>query len=233
MGIKERNKNNVISRWNKTYKNDLIFLKSVENPDEIRSLICGYLAGDGYVKIRKENKREKLHYTVRFFPDHESLIEPFTEAIKKLYNKEARVIKHKSFYEIIIHSKTIVNDLLSFGKFGTYLWKVPKLKNNQCKVNWLRGIYDADAYVAKDYIRLKCVNESGIVGVRSLLKELGINTTMYRYEPINKNWSTNFILDIRGIGEIMKFSEIVGFNHEQKRLKVSNMIDIKMPRSLS
>lgn len=224
MGINERNRKNIISRWNKVHKKQIEWLSSVKNADELRSLILGYLAGDGHIAIRKENNTDKMHYDLGFYPDHESLIEPFISAFKKLYNKTLNAKKRKNFFEIRITSKVIVNDLLSLGALGTHSWRVPKLKNNKCKINWLKGMLDADSYIGKNYIRLKTVNKLGMMEIQKLFTDFGIETTIYQYESKNENWNTNYMLDIRKPESLIKFNNLIGFNHREKRLKLLNII---------
>ena len=225
MGIKERNKINVISRWNKIHQKQLQHISSVKNADELRSLILGYLAGDGYIAIRKENNSNKIHYELGFYPDHKSLIKPFISAFYKLYNKTPNIKKQRNFFEIRIKSKIIVNDLLSFGPLTTKSWSVPKFKNNRCKRNWLRGMYDSDSYVGDNYIRLKTVNRDGMLQIQKLFDGFGIETVLYDYKPKNKKWNTNYMLDIRKTKSLIMFNRLIGFNHTNKELKLLNIID--------
>ena len=60
--------------------------KSIRNNINLKARICGYLAGDGSVIIRKDNGNN-LHHIIKFSPDHESLIKPFVQAFKILYKK--------------------------------------------------------------------------------------------------------------------------------------------------
>ena len=41
----------------------------------LKARLCGFLAGDGTVAIRRENKKSSSnHYEVNFYPDHKSLV---------------------------------------------------------------------------------------------------------------------------------------------------------------
>jgi len=181
------------------------------------------LAGDGHVAIRREPISGKVHHSIRFYPDHASLIGPFQSAFIQVYNKPLRLIRHKNFYELRTDSKVIVNDLMSFSEFGISTWKVPGIKDNKSKKEWVRAFFDAEGYVCKSRIRLKTINKSGILAIKKLLNEFGMNTKFYIYKPKNKNWSTNYILDIKPV-DFIKFSKIIGFNHSIKREKLEALL---------
>lgn len=225
MDLKERNLKNVLSRWKKQHKKELSWIKFHDNTDTFKARICGYLAGDGSVSIRKEITG-KVHNEIRFFPDHESLIGPYLEAFERTYNKIPRTIKKKNFYEIRINSKIIVYDLLKLCTFGLNSWSTPIFINQKCKIEWLRSMFDSDAYVGKNGIRLKTVNKKGLESVKKLLHEFGIETSIiYAYSSENKKWNTSYILDIRKIEPMKKFSQLIGFNHKLKQERLLKLIE--------
>ena len=226
MSIRERNLQNILSRWKRQHENEFQWIISHRETDLFKARICGYLAGDGTVSIRKERNTNTIHHEIRFFPDHESLIEPYISAFRKAYNKEPKVKKRNNFYEIRINSKIVARDLLSICSFGTQNWTIPNFTNLKCKIEWLRALFDSDAYVGKDYIRIKMINKNGIESIKKLLNEFDIETSkIYSYKPPNKKWSINYILDIRKRGLIKRFSKNIGFNHVLKREKLLNLVN--------
>jgi hypothetical protein len=224
MGIRERNLKNILSRWKKQHENELNWIKSHKDTDFLKARLCGYLAGDGSISIRKEKSTNKIHHEIRFYPDNNSLIKPYIIAFKKVYNKTPNVIKLHNHYVIRINSKIVAHDLLSLCSFGLKNWTMPKFNNKKCKAEWLRSMFDSDSYVGKGYIRLKTVNKKGLESVKNLLNELKVETSkIYNYKPKNKKWSINYILDIRNIG----------FNHKLKKEKLLNLISkSNVPRKL-
>lgn len=225
MNLRERNLKNVISRWKKQHEKELSWIKSHDNTDIFRARICGYLAGDGSVSIRKEING-KAHNEIRFFPDHESLIRPYLDAFERAYNKTPKILKKKNFYEIRINSKIVVYDLLKLCTFGLTSWTIPNFDSLKCKIEWLRSMFDSDAYVGKNGVRLKTVNKRGLESVKELLHELNIETSIiYAYSSKNKKWSTNYILDIRKIVSLKKFLQIIGFNHKLKEERLLRLIE--------
>jgi hypothetical protein len=218
----------------KQHENELIWIKSHKNTNFLKARICGYLAGDGNVSIRKENICNKIHHEIRFFPDHISLIKPYMIAFKRTYNKTPSIVKKKNHYIIRINSKVVAHDLLSICSFGLKNWTTPKFNDKKCKIEWLRSMFDSDSYVGNNYIRLKTVNKKGLESVKQLLNEFNIEThRIYFYKPKNKRWSVNYILDIRRIESLKKYAKIIGFNHKIKEEKLLNLIKkSNMPRKL-
>jgi len=217
MSIENRNKKVAISRWNKIHA----FEKSkIKFDNKTKARICGFLAGDGSVMVRKDNNN-KLHYVVRFFPDHESLATLFVKDFQSLYGKIPKVTQKRNHMEIICYSKPVVEDLLATCKFGIKNWRVPFaiLDSRKAKIEWMRSFFDCESYVGEDYIKLQTVNKIGMNEVKKLLNELGFNPSTYVYQPKNKNWSRVYIL-ILNKGESLKFSKLIGFNHKLKMKKL-------------
>jgi hypothetical protein len=225
MNIKERNMRNISSRWKKKHDIELTWINSHKNTNYLKARICGYLAGDGNISIRKEKTSGKIHHEIKFFPDHVSLIAPYLRAFIESYNKIPKVTKKHNFYEVRINSKVIVNDLLALCSFGITKWTILKFDDAECKKEWLRAIFDSDAYVGSKSIRIKTVNKNGLESIKDLLYDLGIETSkIYIYIPKNKNWSANYILDVRKIESMKRFSRVIGFNHKLKEERLLKII---------
>lgn len=223
MDIKDRNRKVAVSRWSKVHSAEKSKMK-VDNC--AKSRICGFLAGDGSILVRKDNNG-KLHYVVRFFPDHESLAKIFEKDFHYLYGKHPRLVKKRNHFELICYSKPIVEDLMAAGNFGVERWRVPSfvLEDKQYKLEWLRSFFDSEAYVGENYIKLQTVNKSGMADVVRLLTDFGLIPSEYTYEPKNKNWNKVYIL-ILNKGESSKFLGKIGFGHKLKMEKLRTIAGI-------
>jgi intein/homing endonuclease len=95
-------------------------------------------------------------------------------------------------------------------------------------------MFDSDSYVGNKYVRLKTVNKEGLESVKKLLGEFGIETSrLYSYSPQNRKWNTSYILDIRKIESLNKFSQVIGFNHALKKERLLSLIKkYDMPRKV-
>ena len=217
MNINERNRNNVISRWEKIHS---LERKNINFDSKYLSRLCGFLAGDGCLTGSRKS--------IRFFPDDESLIEPYIEAMKIIYNKEPKTKIKLNHFELSITSKVIFEDLSRISTFGMKKWGVPfNLFNSESDmIEWLRAFFDAEAHVNvhSKHIKVSSVNEKGLNEVNILLDKLGIHTKIYKYQPKNKKWSTNYLLVIHRKKDLEKYGEIIGFNHKIKLSKLYKLI---------
>lgn len=229
MNISERNKQNIKVRWEKIHQKDIDYIKQNKFL-ELKSRICGFIAGDGNILV--SNGTTCTHNTLRFFPDHISMVNAFEEAMIKLYNRKPKIKDKGTYFWVTLDSKPIVHDLLKIGKFGKLKWAIPKLvfKSYKNKIEWLRSFFDCEAHIHKDYIRIQSVNKNGLEQVKSLLKEIGINSKIYIYIPKNKNYNINYILSIHKKEDKKKYLDLIGFNHTIKLKKLKDTLN-STPRS--
>lgn len=223
--LSERNRKVAMSRWSRVHKKEKINISRGPESYSLMARLCGFLAGDGSIMIRKDNK-EKFHYVLRFFPDHESLIKPFIHSLVSVYNKKPIIKKDFRNQGLICYSKVVVQDLLSKAKFGVLKWEVPFdiLKDRNSKIEWLRAFFDSECYVGKDHIKIQTVSKNGMIGVQKLLLEFGIKSRNYVYQPKNKNYHKVFILVIGPKLERLKFLNIIGLNHKIKLSKLNQLL---------
>lgn len=148
-------------RWRRELELSLSMVPKDKNSIIKKSALCGFLAGDGSVQIRKERKEDKFfRYQLDLYADDEEMLETYNRFIKLLYNISPKV----SFRENILVSRTSqrlpVIDLLSVSKFGIYTWNLPKtlFKVKGSKETWLKAFFSAEGYVGKKYIKIQSVN---------------------------------------------------------------------------
>jgi intein/homing endonuclease len=226
MNIRERNRKVAISRWSKVHDLEKKILEKNSKNNFLKARLCGFLAGDGSLMVRRDNNND-LHYVLRFFPDHESIIESFIECLENVYGKTPITKRNYNHDGIVCYSKTVVEDLMSVGKFGITNWRVPFkiLKDDKSKIEWLKAFFDSEGYVGKNNIKIQTVNGKGMNDVRKLLLEFGINSRKYLYKPKNENWNSVHILIIGSKQDKMKFLNTVGFNHKLKLTKLRKMLE--------
>lgn len=221
--LREANRQRVISRWTKTHA---LQLKRFNPNPKLLARLCGFLAGDGSVQVRKE-KTGKIHHSLEFFPDDESLIPPFAHALIKLYGVEAKTEQHARHFRLRLYSKVVVCDLLRVAKFGLLEWSVPNglLHDDDTRQEWLRAYFDSEAYVSGSYVRVQSVNRSGIYGVRKLLAHFGIRANQYTYVPKKTGWNKVYILIITKKADRLTFLKKIGFNHKKKLARLLSSLD--------
>lgn len=222
MDLSDLNRQKVLIRWNNLHKKQS---EKINFNRLMMARLCGFLAGDGSVKIRTE-KSGKVHHTLEFFPDDISILKSFVEAFEKIYSKIPVVEKHKNYFRLRVYSKVIVNHILNYSDFGLFFWSVPTslLTDLDSKREWLRAYFDAEGYVGKNHIKVQSVNQLGILGVHRLLLDFGIASKLFEYQPKQKNWNKVYILQILKKEDRIKFSTYIGFNHKKKLNKLLSIL---------
>lgn len=128
------------------------------------------------------------------------------------------------FYSVKLSNKVIVEHLLNYGSFKSTKWNVPMFNSNDEKIEFLRAFYDSEAYVSKYTIRIESVNETGLLQIKHLLHQFGIDSRIYQYKRKNPNWNTNYILSINNRENRVKFLRCIGFYHSRKQKKLLEYI---------
>lgn len=225
MDFSERNRNNVISRWRKIHQKDILFINKNKFLN-LKSRIFGFMAGDGNILL--DNGSTCRHNTIRFFPDHLSMVKSFEDAMLKVYNKKPKIKKRINHFEVTLDSKPVVKDLLKYGKFGVSKWNIPPIVFNskENEIEWLKAYFDCEAYVHPKHIRVKSVNKKGLNQVKRLLSKLGINSKIYEYQPKNINHKTNYMINIGKREDRKKYMDIIGFNHTIKFKKLNKFLNL-------
>lgn len=184
-----------------------------------KSRVIGFIMGDGSI-TRLGKPLSLQNHTISFYPDDKAMLDLFLSDFEKLYLKKPTVKFLGNYYSVRVNSKPACDDLRSFGDFSSLNWEFPKkLKSQEEKIEWLKAMFDCEAYVGNQDIRLQSVSEKGIKSIQKLLNELKIVSKIYTYHRKNKNWNTNYILSIPK-KSIQNYQKIIGFNNSKKQSKL-------------
>ncbi len=221
-----------ISRWQKVFTKEKGRIINTDEGFRLKALLCGFLAGDGCLEIRKEKKSGHIHYDVRFFPDDSIMQKAYCDAIKYVYGKEPKITKKGSITCVRVLSKTVVEDLFSYANFGIYKWSIPlKLFSvHGSKESWLRGFFSAEGYVGPRHIKVQTVNKEGIKGVSALLSELKISHGCYTYTPKKPNHSIVNIIMIHTKEARNIFYKKIGFDHYKKSCALKKSLGMEITK---
>ncbi len=192
----------------------------------LRSALCGFLAGDGSVQVRKE--KTFYHYQIDFFPDDELMLTTYYGQVKNLYGKEPSVRIRDNVYHVRMTSRAIVEDLLENAQFGIKEWSVPHnlFLVQGAKEAWLRGFFSAEAYVGPRSVKVQTVNKKGMEQISQLLADFKIDHNNYQHQPKNKNWSTVHIITINKIEARKMFLKKIGFWHSKKTKSLKESLNL-------
>ena len=112
------------------------------------------------------------------------------------------------------------------GKFNSLNWKFPNFNSKEEKTEWLKAIFDCEAYVSikhRKYINFQSVSKTGIYSIQKLLKEFEIESSIYTYKRKNPKWNLNYLLFIRKKENLNKFNKSIGFNHLKKQERLNQI----------
>ncbi len=225
MDFSTRNSEVAHARWDNRHK---IGRDSIDNfPEGLRkkALLCGFLAGDGNIQIRRI-KNGFMHREVRFYPDDALMLGVYIETFNSLYKRRLTIRKKNQMFTVRCTAKAIVEDLIQYANFSMKTWNLPEslFHIEGTKEAWLRGFFSAEAYVNNVVIKVQTVNKEGMERVSELLWELGIENSLYKYEPKQVNWSTVYIIHIRKKQARERFMHNIGFYHTKKTLALIQAI---------
>lgn len=226
MNISNRNRKVAFSRWNKIHNRQKELILDNLEIKKMKSMLCGFLAGDGSVQIRRE--KSFFHYQLDFFPDDKLMLDTYCDAIKKVYNKMPKITIKNNVFNVRLTSKIIVNDLCQHAVFGLYNWNFPEdlFMIKSTKEEWLRAFFSAEAYVAPNHIKLQTVNIKSMKKLSKLLNEFGISNNYYEYLPKKSNYSKVGIIMITRKESRKLFYKKIGFYHSKKTKSLKNSLGL-------
>jgi hypothetical protein len=192
----------------------------------LKSAICGFVAGDGCITVRK--MKSGVHCELRFYPDDEDMLYKYCDALKYVYGKDPNVYVKDNVYNVCLTSKTVVENLLKCGSFGTSDWTVPHslFSVTGAKEAWLKAFFSSEAYVCSKYIRVQTININGMNEVSKLLHELGIDHRCYDYNSSKSCEASVKIINIGTKEARRKYFEIIGFWHLNKERKLRESLNL-------
>jgi intein/homing endonuclease len=223
--------------------------KDCEIPNELTpdlSYWMGLLVGDGCVSISKNKRKQR----VSFVSEDQDLLDFFENYLRKyfLIDKEENIDRRNrknNTWEIEYYCKKLVQYLLKcdFTKTTALDKKIPAILKKASKENmvaFLQGLYDTDGgfYVQKN--KGACIHFSTsslqlAKEVHSTLLNLGIisnlgvsNKACIKQLPQGNNPSkcaTGYKIRITGQTFIKRFSSIIGFRCERKKVKLDGYLN--------
>jgi hypothetical protein len=187
-----------------------------------KARLIGFIMGDG--SITSLGKPLSLqNHVVSFYPDDKRMLDLFLSDFEKLYLKKPTVKFLGKYYSVRVNSKPACEDLRSYGKFSSLNWEFPeRLKSQEEKIEWLKAIFDCEAYVCNQNITIQSVSKKGINSIKRLLDGLKITSKIYTYQRKNRNWNLNYILSISK-RSILDYKKIIGFNNSKKQSKLDSL----------
>jgi hypothetical protein len=206
-------------RWKKKLKEDLSKIRNNKKNLIKKAAVCGFLAGDGSVQIRKEKPTDKFYrYQLDFFPDDKKMLNTYLRFVKEIYELSPTIRRRDNMFTARTSQRVIVHDLTNLCKFGLYKWSFPSklFKIKGAKEAWLRAFFSAEAYVGKKVIKIQSVNIKSIKEVRNMLSKLKIKGNYYEYVSKNENNSKVGMIFVNEKESRLIYYKKIGFWHSKK-----------------
>lgn len=197
------------------------------------ALFLGLLFGDGWV-VDRENANKHYDWTLGIVEDDKFLIKHLTVLIKDIFNIDPVIFYRKritKYYEIRINNKIIYEFITKNFDFSTSFKKdklhIPKqiLEDNYLSRMFLQGLFSTDGALvfSADYprISLSSASHDFIVEVNTLLKKLGFDPHINKYNRKNGNLLYNVRLN--GMLQANLFYDKINFVGE-KTSRLKNLI---------
>jgi hypothetical protein len=210
------------AHWKKVNQPIIDYIKdNSSNFLKEKARIVGCIMGGGYI-TKEDRPASKQHHDVGFYPDDTQTLEIFLKDFEKVYLKKPRMKNLNNYFSVRVSSKPACDDLRTFGKFTSLEWKLPsKLKSKEEQIEWLRALFDCEAHVGRRQIQFQSVSKLGINSIKLLLQKVSITPKVYTYNRQHKGWNLNYILVICGRKNIIKYKDLIGFNHSKKQEKLN------------
>jgi len=196
-----------------------------------------HVCGDGYTATTRTNRSKKEleqhprrniirnRFHVRYCNENTVLLKQFVEDFKNVFNRIAVLIPSKN--EIDVQAKWLYLLFKDLGVGKSNEWYIPSgimNSSDAVKSQWLRAFFDDEGYITGNMVYLQIVNKRGIIQIRKLLKDLGIESKLYDpYIPKNRNHQVSYRIGIKNFN-VIKFSKFVNFTHPRKKQQLYLLI---------
>ena len=159
-------------------------------------------------------------YTIEFDQKNFQWLEVISKKFEYIFNKKGSLTKTKrNFFRLRIYSKEI---FMKLEKERKNIFRLILKEPKKCKVNFLRGVFDAEGSVHRNRYSITLTNKKSKVINTSikLLHEMGINTGKIWVDKRNDVKS----FSIFGKENLINFKKNIGFNHPEKSKKLSKLL---------
>lgn len=191
--------------------------------------IAAHVCGDGWLttSIEKNSlqivsgrryRRERKRYEIGYCNTEKILLKQMEDDVKKIYGINARKVR----IELRFRSKRVFDRLVELGAGKSREWFVGQnVKNskNSVKKEWLKAFFDDEATVELPTrrIRVKSMNFKGLKGVRKMLENFNVKSTITG-PNIDESWYLTI-----SCKNVENFRKKIGFYHPFKNEKLNSI----------
>lgn len=226
----------------------MVVVKSITYPkmNEDLAEFIGICFGDGHLNFEKKRYTYRLSICGHLINDKDYIENYVTNLAKKLFNHKPVLlyVNKINMLDSYILSKKLIYFINSYGMpIGkkTNLKFPKKIKKNQHKLAFTRGLFDTDGSLGfrNNYpiLSITSINKELLEDVNILLNHNGINTgkvvenkrTLKGYDKIYVIYK----LFINGKKNLLKWKSIIGFSNSKHLNKYNNWIRFNNIQSIN
>ena len=208
-------------------------IKKVNIPEKIDydfAKILGYYLGDGNYELDR----------ITFSEQRKEVAEYYKDLIKKVFyiDSDLKFREDKNYWQLRVYSRIISQLFKQFflEKDKTLSEKMPVMilkSSNEILTSFISGFFDAEGYVSKSRVALGINNELLTRQLQLALLRLGVISSINEYDNRKNPYSNKirYTLAIDDIESLKKFEKNINFCCEEKKNKLSEMINKRSNRN--
>jgi len=191
-----------------------------------------YVSSDGIIDtwkskdIHGKKLRIRKIFRIRFYNDEKTLIEDFIKSVKKIYYDKKYIRYSEKRMEVEVRGQIISKKILKLGDISSKSWEIPKNLSNNQKGIWIRAFADCDGTVYNNhynrYVAIDSINLNGLKQMSKMLEEFVI---INRIIKVKYKGKISYRLKIYGKDNLIRYKELIGFNHPGKQKKLIDAIN--------
>lgn len=218
-------------------KNLVLRLRSkhwIKLPKKVTPELCyliGILLGDGHMAGDSCNDRGNWIISVYF--DAFEHLKIYSDLINSIFGCEVKIYNPpENCFAAEFGSRAVHWFLRSFFKLKNGakcdLIEIPEIilatKNAGLISSCIKGLFDSDGTITKNTVKYASTSEKIVDQVINFLNSNGINTSKEMWLK-NERYKPLYTARIRSKQDIFRFSELIGFDHPEKRKKLNTFLN--------
>ncbi|MBI2148584.1 MBL fold metallo-hydrolase [Candidatus Woesearchaeota archaeon] len=185
----------------------------------------GYIAGDGH---------QATENSLRLTDESRVCLEFYSDLISEVFNYKPEVVHYtdnsKNAFVAEICNAAITRyvnmnfkDILNYSKYRVMPINII-LSSPDIIKGFIRGFADADGCVKKEQIAIDTTSQKMSEQIQFMLNRLGIESSLSIENRTGYSEFTSYRLNIKGRESVLKFSDLIGFGHLDKKNKLDKLL---------
>lgn len=195
--------------------------------------LLGYVRFDGSLIYNPQ----KHSYYVMYYSINQHQAMFVADLLQREFNISAKTVKVRNYFQVVLYSKLVCEQILKYGEMGSDRWQVPTeivAAAAEIQIPFLRALFDDESTVENCYskkrsvrrIKAYSINQSGLSQIQQMLSNLGIETKLggpFWTSKVSRN--PIYFLVVGKRQALERFEKLIGYNHPEKRDRLLLLIN--------